>query len=45
MTQIIVKCVIRYNNIHPAEAFYLQHSRKVVMPAGMPASSHKDVNL
>ena len=39
------------NNIITQQAFdfarsqYIQHSRKVVMPAGMPTSSHKDVTL
>ncbi len=39
------------NNIIKQQAFdfarsqYIQHSRKVVMPAGMPTSSHKDLKL
>jgi hypothetical protein len=39
------------NNLIKQQAFdfsrsqYIQHSRKVVMLAGMPASSHKDVKL
>jgi hypothetical protein len=28
-----------------ARSQYIQHSRKVVMPAGMPTSSHKDVKF
>ena len=39
------------NNIIKQQAFdfarsqYIQHNRKVVMLAGMPASGHKDVKL
>ncbi|MFI3122236.1 MAG: type II toxin-antitoxin system Phd/YefM family antitoxin [Methylococcaceae bacterium] len=37
--------IIKQQAFDFARSQYIQHSRKVVMPAGMPASSHKDVTL
>ncbi len=37
--------IIKQQDFDFARSQYIQHSRKVVMPAGMPTSSHKDLKL
>ncbi len=37
--------IIKQQAFDFARSQYIQHSRKVVMLAGMPTSSHKDVKL